>query len=49
MMDHVGDGEDDHKVVRTFIMDLMQREAEYDDDGHGDDSEDGEEQDNDNA
>ena len=25
MMDHVGDGEDDHKVVfcRAFIMDLM--------------------------
>ena len=51
MIDHRRDDEDHHKVVfvRTFMMDLMQRDAEYDDDGHGGDSMDDEEQDDDNA
>ena len=50
-IDHRRDDEDDHKVVfvRTFMMDLMQRDAEYDDDGHGGGSMDDEEQDDDNA
>ena len=39
MVDHRRDGEDDHKIVfvGTFMMDLMQRDAEDDDDGHGGD------------
>ena len=51
MIDHRRDDEDDHKVVfvRTFMMDLMQRDAEDDDDGHGGGSMDDEEQDDDNA
>ena len=45
MVDHRRDGEDDHKIVfvGTFMMDLMQRDAEEGDDGHSGDSMDDEE------